>query len=146
MASLFRVNDADEAIRIGGDELGDLLVLQRRAGGRERRVLTVEIGLRRRRGVQRDHAAPAEQLVERVIVTGKKDLFFVLEVVVEIALRHVEGGRDFVNARAMVPAPAKRRGRALEDLDATIGAVGVLGHQTAVFSVIPRFERSFKLL
>ena len=73
-----------------------------------------------------------QQHVERVVVAGEEDLFLVAEVVVEIPLRHLERRGDFVDARAVIAAAAERRGRALENLDAAIGAVGGFGHTSCV--------------
>src|SRR5262245_5248138 len=58
------------------------------------------------------------QAIERVLVAGEEDVFLVLEVVVEIALLHVERGRDLFDGRAVVTELAKGLRCALEDVDA----------------------------
>ena len=84
-----------------------------------------------------------QQHVERVVVAGVEDLFLVLEVVIEIPLRHLERRGDLVDARAVIAAAAERGGGALENLDAPIGAVRGFCHLVRLYH---GFERSFKLV
>ena len=51
-------------------------------------------------------------------MAGEEDLFLVLEVVVEIALLHVQRGGDLLDRRAVIAEPAERLGGALQDVDA----------------------------
>ena len=86
----------------------------------EREHEPAQLGFRRRRfGLHVGHQR--QQLVERVLVAGEENLFLVLEVVVEVALRHFERRGDFVDARAVIAAPAEGRRRALQNLDSPIG-------------------------
>ena len=58
------------------------------------------------------------EAVERVLVAGEENLFLVLEVVVEIPLLHVQRRGDLFNRGAVIPEPAERLRRALQDVDA----------------------------
>jgi hypothetical protein len=79
------------------------------------------------------------QPVERVIVAGVENLFLVLEVVVEIALLHVERRRRSAPPVAPVIAElAKGLGGALEDFHA-VAALGSTLRRRRRFDAI-RFE------
>ena len=80
-----------------------------------------------RRGLGAHIVEQVQQHVERVLVAGVEDLFLVAEVVVEIALRHLEGAGDLVDAGAVIAAAAEGGGGALQDVDAAIGAGERLG-------------------
>src|SRR2546428_10332280 len=56
--------------------------------------------------------------VERVLVAGGEDLFLVAEVVIEVALLHVQRRRDLLDGRPLIAELAKGLGRRLEDVDA----------------------------
>ena len=59
-------------------------------------------------------------------MAGEENLFLVLEVVVEIALLHVERRGDLLDGRAVIAEAAERRGGALQDVDARRGVrIGV---------------------
>ena len=58
------------------------------------------------------------QPIERVLVAGEENLFLVLEVVVEVALLHVQRGGDLLDRRAVIAEPAERLRGAFQDLDA----------------------------
>src|SRR5439155_20349821 len=62
-----------------------------------------------------------QQPIERVLVAGEQNLFFVLEVVVEIAFLHVQRGGDVFDCGAVVAEPAEGLRGALEDVDARRG-------------------------
>src|SRR6185437_12894470 len=77
-----------------------------------------------------------QQDVERVLVAGEEDLFLVPEVIIEVALVHLERGGDFFHRRAVVAAPPEGGRRALENLDP--GLLTAPSHPLIVF------ERAFK--
>ena len=51
-------------------------------------------------------------------MAGEENLFLVAEVVVEIALLHVQRGGDLFDRRAVIAEAAKRGGGALQNFDA----------------------------
>ena len=65
-----------------------------------------------------DFVERAEQALERILMAREENLFLVPEVVVEIALLHVQRGGDLFDRRAVVAEAAKRGGGALQDFDA----------------------------
>ena len=62
--------------------------------------------------------------IERVLVAGEENLLLVLEVVVEVALLHLQRRGDLFDGRAVIAEPAERLGGALQDVDAGRG-VGI---------------------
>ena len=64
------------------------------------------------------------QPIERVLVAGEENLLLVLEVVIEVALLHVERRGDFLHGGAVIPEAAERFGGAFQDVDAG-GRLGV---------------------
>ena len=61
------------------------------------------------------------QPIERILVTGKEDVLFVLEVIVEISFFHVQRVGDLLHCRAVIAEPAEGPGRTVEDVDARRG-------------------------
>ena len=51
-------------------------------------------------------------------MAGEKDVLLVAEVIVEVALLHLQIGRDLLDGGAVIPEPAERGCGALEDVDA----------------------------
>ena len=82
-------------------------------------------------GRRRARLDPLEQLrqaIERVLVAGKENLFFVLEVVVEVPFLHVKRGGDLLDGGAVIAELPKGLRRALQDVDARVSlGVGVAG-------------------
>jgi hypothetical protein len=75
----------------------------------------------RARGVGLHVGHERQQHIERVLVTSEENLFLVLEVVVEVALGHLQGRGDFVNAGAVIAATAEGGRGALQDFGPAIG-------------------------
>ena len=72
-------------------------------------------------------------------MTGEENLLFVAEIVVEVALFHVERGGDFFDRGAVVTETAERLGGAFQDLYPCRGAGAGVPRAAAAALEVERF-------
>src|SRR6266571_1455237 len=65
-----------------------------------------------------DRVEQLGQSVERVLMTGKQNLFLVAEIVIEVSLLHLQRRRDLLDGRPVIAKTAKRSRRRFENVDA----------------------------